>query len=49
MPEAIWGESQALRRLGRADEERGALQELLDGYPQSAYSAAARKRLSEMR
>ena len=46
MPEAIWGESQALHVLGRVAEERAALEELLKSYPQSAYSAAARKRLA---
>ena len=46
MPEAIWGESQALHELGRVAEERAALDELLAHYPQSAYSAAARKRLA---
>jgi TolA-binding protein len=47
-PEAIWGESQALHQLGRTDEERKALEELLQAYPQSAYSSGARKRLSDM-
>jgi len=45
-PEALWGEAEALHQLGRASEERAALDELLRGYPQSAYSAAAQKRLA---
>jgi TolA-binding protein len=48
VPEALWGESQALRELGRSDEERTTLQNLLGGYPTSAYAAAARKRLAEL-
>jgi TolA-binding protein len=48
VPEALWGESQALRELGRSDEERSTLQNLLGGYPTSAYAAAARKRLAEL-
>jgi TolA-binding protein len=49
MPEALWGESQALRRLGRSAEERAVLEELLDRYPGSAYEAAARRRLADLR
>jgi TolA-binding protein len=48
VPEALWGESQALRELGRSDEERATLENLLRGYPTSAYAAAARKRLAEL-
>jgi TolA-binding protein len=48
VPEALWGESQALHELGRSDEERTTLQNLLGGYPTSAYAAAARKRLAEL-
>jgi TolA-binding protein len=44
-PEALWGEAQALRQLGRAQEERLLLQELLARYPGSAYAPAASKRL----
>jgi TolA-binding protein len=47
MPEALWGESQALRALGRYDEERAVLEELLQGFPQSAYASAATKRLAD--
>jgi TolA-binding protein len=49
MPEALWGESQALRQLGRSSEERAVLEELLDRYPSSAYGAAARRRVSDLR
>jgi TolA-binding protein len=48
MAEAIWGESQALRKLGRTVEERAALEELLSSYPESAYTGAARKRLAAL-
>jgi TolA-binding protein len=48
MPEALWGESQALRALGRSTEERAVLEELLHGYPQSAYASAAGKRLADI-
>ncbi len=47
-PEALWGESQALRALGRTTEERTALQNLLQGFPQSAYASAAAKRLADL-
>ncbi len=49
MPDALWGESRALRQLGRVAEERAVLEELLDRYPSSAYAAAARRRLTELR
>ncbi len=44
-PEALWGEAQALRQLGRVDEERNLLEDLLSQYPGSAYASAASKRL----
>lgn len=44
-PEALWGESQALRLLGREEQERPLLEELLIRYPGSAYAPAASKRL----
>jgi TolA-binding protein len=47
--EALWGESQALRRLGRIAEERAVLETLLERYPRAAYVAAARKRLDASR
>jgi tetratricopeptide (TPR) repeat protein len=43
--EALWGETEALRSLGRASEERAALERLLELYPDGAYAKAARKRL----
>jgi TolA-binding protein len=43
--EALWGEAEALRALGRSDEERAALDSLLSDHPGSAYAPAARKRL----
>lgn len=43
--EALWGESEALRALGRTGEERDALERLLKRYPSGAYAKAARKRL----
>lgn len=48
MPEALWGESRALRQLGRSAEERTVLNDLLDRYPSSAYAPAARRRLPEL-
>jgi hypothetical protein len=48
VPDALWGEAQALRRLGRSSDERAALDELLTAYPQSAYAGAAKKRLAEL-
>lgn len=44
--EALWGESQALAKLGRRADERAALEELLRRHPNSAYDKAARKRLA---
>ncbi len=43
--EALWGEAGALKALGRTNEERGALERLLEQYPDGAYAKAARKRL----
>jgi TolA-binding protein len=43
--EALWGEADALRVLGRSTEERHVLEKLLERYPESAYANAARKRL----
>ncbi|MGH7436313.1 MAG: hypothetical protein ACRENE_11630, partial [Polyangiaceae bacterium] len=48
VPEALWGESQALHDLGRSAEERSVLEELLRGYPASAFAAAARRRLADL-
>jgi tetratricopeptide (TPR) repeat protein len=43
--EALWGEAGALKALGRASDERAALERLLSLYPDGAYAKAARKRL----
>jgi TolA-binding protein len=48
LAEALFGEARALERLGRRDEERARLRELLEKFPRSAYAAAARKRLDEL-
>ncbi len=45
--EALWGESQALGRMGRREEQRIVLRRLLARYPKSAYAKAARKQLSD--
>jgi TolA-binding protein len=47
LAEALFGEARALERLGRREEERARLRELLEKFPRSAYAAAARKRLDE--
>ena len=46
--EAYFGQSQALRKLGRLDDERIVLEELLRSYPRSIYVAAGRTRLAEL-
>ena len=43
--EALWGEAQALKTLGRSSDERAALERLLAEHPDGAYAKAARKRL----
>jgi TolA-binding protein len=43
--EALWGEVQALKTLGRSSDERAALERLLAEHPDGAYAKAARKRL----
>jgi TolA-binding protein len=48
MAEALWGEEQALQRLGRTSEERAVLEELLQNYPRSVYTAAAEQRLAAL-
>jgi TolA-binding protein len=48
MPEALWGESQALRALGRTTDERAVLKNLLRDFPHSAYAGAASKRLGDV-
>lgn len=46
--EAYFGQSQALRKLLRFDDERTVLDELVANYPRSVYVAAARARLNEL-
>lgn len=46
--EAYFGQSQALRKLSRIDDERTVLEELIANYPRSVYVAAARARLNEL-
>lgn len=45
--EALFGEADAYRQLGRRDDERRALSELVARFPQSAYAVAAAKRLKQ--
>jgi TolA-binding protein len=45
--EALFGEADAYRQLGRRDDERHALSELVARFPQSAYAVAAAKRLKQ--
>jgi len=45
--EALWGESQALGRMGRREKQRNVLRRLLARHPKSAYAKAARKQLSD--
>ncbi len=45
--EALFGEAEAYRQLGRQTDERRALEELTARYPQSAYAVAAAKRLKQ--
>jgi TolA-binding protein len=48
LAEALFGEARALERLGRREDERERLRELLEKFPRSAYAAAARRRLDEL-
>jgi TolA-binding protein len=43
--EALVGQAQSLGRLGRADDERGAWERLLQAHPSSVYAVQARQRL----
>ncbi len=46
--EALWGEAEALRALGRKDDERRALEALVAEYPSGLNTAAAKNRLAEL-
>jgi tetratricopeptide (TPR) repeat protein len=48
MAEALWGQAQALKQLGRPSDEREILAELLRSYPRSVYVAAAKERLNAL-
>ena len=45
VPEALWGEAQALAALGRKEAARQSYASLLKRYPDSAYASAARAKL----
>ena len=45
-PEALWGKSQALARLGRGEDARAIWQLIVDRYPDCAYAKAASAKLS---
>jgi tetratricopeptide (TPR) repeat protein len=46
--EALWGQAQALRQLGRPQEERLVLEDIVRRHGGSAYAPAAQKRLAEL-
>jgi TolA-binding protein len=48
VPEALYGRAQAQARLGERDAERASWRRLLSAYPDSPYSALARRRLTEL-
>jgi TolA-binding protein len=48
VPEALYGRAQAQARLGDHDAERASWRRLLADYPDSPYSALARRRLTEL-
>jgi TolA-binding protein len=48
VPEALYGRAQAQSRLGDRAAERTSWRRLLADYPDSPYSALARRRLSEL-
>jgi TolA-binding protein len=48
-PEALFGKAQALKALGRRDEERSTWTRLLTQFADSVYGAQARRRLEELR
>ena len=45
LPEALWGQGQALSSLGRQSEARRSYRSLLERYPDSTYASAARAKL----
>jgi TolA-binding protein len=45
-PEALWGKSQALARLGRGDDARAMWELIVTRYPDCAYAKAAGAKLS---
>jgi TolA-binding protein len=47
VPEALYGRAQALARVGDGDQERATWRRLVADFPDSPYSAVARRRLSE--
>ena len=47
--EALFGRARCLARLGRTAEERQTWEDLVHGFPQSAYQPVAIKRLGELR
>jgi len=48
VPEALYGRAQAQARLGDRDAERASWRRLLSDYPDSPYSALARRGLTEL-
>jgi TolA-binding protein len=48
VPEALYGRAQAQARLGDRGGERASWKRLLSDFPDSPYSAPARRRLSEL-
>jgi hypothetical protein len=46
--EALWGQANALKALGRSSEERQTLERLLALHPDGAYAKAAGKRLGQL-
>jgi TolA-binding protein len=43
--DALWGQAQALSKLGRTDEARQMCEILVKRYPESAYAEAARAKI----
>jgi hypothetical protein len=46
--EAAWGRARALGAIGRTDQERAALREYVERYPESLDVDRARRRLREI-